>query len=334
MSIDTQTKQNNFNFKSIGRFFTKYGLAFVVLAVIAVFGILEPRMLTISNLMSVLTSACITAIAGMGLVVIMSSGEIDFAIGMEFTVAGIMLMMMVKFSGLNYWIVLVLVFIMLLIFGLLNAFFNIKIGEPAFLATMGTSLVAQFAAWQATGGFPVTYQGLPKIVTFWGQGLIFGIIPVPVVIFVVVSIIMIIYTERTKSGKKMYAVGSNPTACDFVGINYRREKLKGFVICAILAGLAGLIQSSQFNRANPAAGTTLLSTTLTALMLGATFLRPGVFNIPGTIIGSLLLSIIGNGLLMVSAPSYMQNFVTGAIMFTSVIIITIIRKNTEKVGNG
>ena len=330
MSVTTDTKVKK-NSKSVARFFTKYGLAFVLLIVMAVFAILEPRFIGYRNIFSILVSASITATAGMGFVVIMSSGEIDFAIGMEFALAGLIMMMMMKFSGLNFWIVFIIMFALMIVFGLLNAYLNITIGIPAFLATMGTSLIAQYIAWTMTGGLPISYLGLPKIVNFWGQGFLFGVIPVPILVFIVIATVMIIYTERTKSGKKMYAVGSNPTACNFVGINFRVEKLKGFVLCAVLACLAGFIQASNFNRAQPAAGQSIMMSCLTSLMLGALFLKPGVFNVPGTIIGAILVVAIGNGLTIVSAPSYMKDFVTGAIMIVAVVITTLIRKNSEKV---
>lgn len=321
--------------KSVGQFFTKYGLAFVLLVVMAIFGILEPRFLNYTNIFSILISASITSIAAMGFVVIMSSGEIDFAIGLEFSLAGIITLMMMKFSGLNFWIVILIVFFINLCFGAINAFLNITIGIPAFLATMGTSLIAQYAAWTLTGGLPVGYIGLPKIVNFFGQGKLFGKVPIPILIFVIMSIVMIIYTDQTKNGKKMYAVGSNPTACNFVGINFRKEKLKGFLMCAALATLAGFIQASAYNRAEPKSGSALMVSCLTALMLGALFLKPGVFNIPGTLIGAILVGSIANGLQMLSAPTYMKNFVTGGIMVAAVVITTLIRKNTEKIsGSG
>jgi ribose/xylose/arabinose/galactoside ABC-type transport system permease subunit len=320
--------------KSISQFFTKYGLAFVLLAVMAVFALLEPKFIGYKNIFSILISSSITAIAAMGFVVIMSSGEIDFAIGMEFSLAGIIMMMMMRFSGLNFWIVFPIMYLLMLTFGLFNAFLNISIGIPAFLATMGTSLIAKFVAWTLTGGLQVTYINLPKIVNYFGQGFLFKIIPVPIVIFIFVSIIMIIYTDRTKNGKKMYAVGSNPAACNFVGINFRIEKLKGFLICAALACTAGFIQASNYNRGQPDAGVNLMVSCLTSLMLGALFLKPGVFNIPGTIIGAILVGSIANGLQMLAAPTFMKNFVTGGIMLAAVVVTTIIRKNSEKVGSG
>jgi ribose/xylose/arabinose/galactoside ABC-type transport system permease subunit len=318
---------------SIGQFFTKFGLAFVLLGEMAIFGMFQPKFLNITNIFSILISATITSIAAMGFVVIMSSGEIDFAIGMEFGLAGVIFLMMSKFSGLNFWIILLIVFLINLCIGAINAFLNIKIGIPAFLATMGVSLIAQYAAWTLTGGLPVQYIGLPKIINF-GQAYLFKWLPFPIVLFVVVSIIMIIYTDQTKNGKKMYAVGSNPTACNYVGINFRIEKLKGFLICAALATLAGVLQASAYNRGQPNSGANLMVSCLTALMLGAMFLKPGVFNIPGTIVGAIMVGSIANGLQMMSAPTYMKNFVTGAVMLTAVVVTTLIRKNTEKVGSG
>jgi ribose/xylose/arabinose/galactoside ABC-type transport system permease subunit len=333
MSSNSATLTPSAN-NSVGRILTKYGLAFVLLIIMVIFGILEPKFFGYKNLLNILSSSSITAIAGMGFVVIMSSGEIDFSIGIEFALSGIFMMMVVEFSGLGFWFGIIVLLILLTTFGLINAFLNIKIGIPAFLATMGTSLILQYVATTLTGGYPIQYFDLPDIFYFWGQYRLFGVIPFPIVIFVVVAIVMIIYTDRTKSGKQMYAVGANPAACDYVGINFRKEKLKGFLICAILAGLAGFINTSLYNKGNPTEGSALLLSCITALMLGATFIKPGVFNIPGTIIGAILVTVIANGLLMVSAPSYLKDFVMGTVLFTAVVIITIIRKNSEKVGSG
>jgi ribose/xylose/arabinose/galactoside ABC-type transport system permease subunit len=319
---------------SFGTFFAKYGLAFMALLIMAGFALIEPRFLNVTNLLTIVTSTSVLGIIAIGITVVMSSGEIDFAVGMEYTVIAVLLgVILDKLIVQSYIVGLILVLGLSLLIGALNGFLNVKIGIPAFIATMGVAFVCQGFAYLLTGGglqFVSNNWG-PRF-TFLGQAFLFKVIPMPVVVLAIVSTIMYIYAERTTGGKTMYAVGSNVNATKYIGINAKKQKLIAFLICSFLAGLGGVMQGSLLNRVGPLmGGESALFSCLTALMLGACFLRPGVFNIPGTILGALIVTIFSNGFMMVSAPAWVRDLVLGAVMVAAVSIVTIIRRRSEKI---
>lgn len=107
--------------------------------------------------------------------------------------------------------------------------------------------------------------------------------------------------------------------------------MKAFMISAVLCGFAGMINSSQLNAATPYMGETTLVSLLTMLMLGATFYRIGVFNVPGTIVGALLVNIINNGMVLIGAATWQQYLVQGLVMLSAVTLVTLIKLKAKKI---
>lgn len=312
----------------------RFWLLFVLVFVSVIFGILRPEFFSPKNLLNILSSACLSSMVGIGLTCIMSSGEIDFSCGTQITTgATAMALLMTKFNVGSYGIAIAVTIVIMLLFGFLNAGLHIAVGIPAFIATMGTSFMMLGVVKMLTNGRNIfglsngTYSGF----TFLGQGYLFGLIPMPAVVLVIIAAIMMIYTERTRSGKYLYAVGSNSNACKYIGIDANKQKLKGFLLCALLCGIAGIVQGSMVNGASNASGSAMLNTALSVLMLGATFYRVGVYNIPGTIVASLLVTVVTNGMTMLNASPAAKGYVNSFILLLGVTLVSIIRKRSARV---
>ena len=322
------------NRSAAGSFFMKYWLLILTIAIAVCFGIPQPMFFRVDNLLNILSSACLTGIAGIGVTCVMATGEMDFSAGTSLTM-GALIMAKVVSTGFirNYYLAILFTLACLIAFGLLNAFLHIKVGMPSCIATMGSSYLVKGILKGLTNGssiYGVAGGNCNKLFTFLGQGYLFGVIPMPLVVLIIISIIMMFYTERTRSGKYLYAVGSNPTASRFIGIDDRKQKLKGFVLCAVLCGIAGILQGSMVNGASPTLGDSMMLNAITVLMLGATFLKIGVYNVPGTIVGAVLLAIISNALTMWGVQSYVNDFVQAAILFAAVSTVAILRRRISK----
>ena len=215
--------------------------------------------------------------------------------------------------------------------GLYNAFLHVKIGIPAFIATLGTSYLVKGIAKALTGSKNVNnLPEWPDVFTFMGQGYLFGVIPMPVIILVIVGAVVLFYTEYTRAGKYLYAVGSNPTACDYIGIDGKMQKIKGFFITALLCGLAGIMQGSQMNAASPTLGENMFVPALTTVFLGATYGKIGVFNVPGTLVGAVLYALINQGLLMITSELWLKDYVQGGMLLFALVMVIVIRKVGNK----
>lgn len=310
----------------------KYWVLLFTVLILLAFGIAEPRTLRVRNLLNIASSACLTAIAGIGATCVMSSGEFDLSAGSIMTMGAVLMVMFCKNLQMNYFLAIVLTLLCCAGLGLINAILHVNGRIPAFCATLSTSFILSGVAKGLTDGTDLL--GMSKVTvpyyTFLGQGYLFGVIPMPLVVLIVVSAIMIFFTELTRSGKFLYAVGSNPIACKYIGINARIQKYKGFMLCGLLCGLAGVVQGSMSNGATPTLGANMMIFAIIVLMIGAMFNKVGVFNIPGTIVGALLLAVVNNGLVMVDAAAWVKDLVLGSLLFASVSAVIIIRKRIAK----
>jgi ribose/xylose/arabinose/galactoside ABC-type transport system permease subunit len=318
-----------------GGFLTKYWLFFFTILVFIVFSVLQPRFLSVNNIMSMLSSTCILALTGMGETLIFCVGETDFAVGMELSLSAVFIAKVLDNPGMSrmYFPVFILTLIVGAAFGAVNVFLHAKIKIPSFVATLGTSLIATGIGKYLTDGGSISSRRWPAVYTLIGQGYIAGVIPISVVVTLAITIAMWVYSEKTKNGKLFYAVGSSPVTCKYVGINVAAQKVKAFILCALLCAIAGIMQTSMLRSATPYMGSDTLNSSLTVLMLGATFIKPGVFNIPGTIVASVLLRIISFGLTMLGAPSFAFDLAQGGLLLFAISLVTLIhRKQSKSIG--
>lgn len=307
----------------------KYGLLIITIFVCIIFSVLRPTFYGMGNIINIISSTVVLGISGLGLSLVMITGEVDFACGAELAAGGCIVAVMAK-NGINYFVAVTIAILACALIGTVNGILHTRVGIPGFIATMGVSFVVDGINKMITGSTRVFSSTWGDIFVTIGQKRIGGTIPISVIILIVIAILILIYTEGMTSGRKLYAVGSNSDACKYVGIDARQEKMKAFIISAILCGIGGIINASQLNAATPYMGDTTLVSLLTMLMLGATFYRSGVFNVPGTIVGALLVNIINNGMVLMGAQTWQQYVVQGAIMLFAVTVITIMKIRARK----
>lgn len=308
---------------------SKYALLIFTIMVSVVFIILQPTFISLGNVMNIIGSTVVLCIASLGLSLVMITGEIDFACGSELA-AGACILAVLARAGVNYFAALVMGLIFCGIIGCINGILHTRVGIPGFIATMGVSFILDGFNKMITKSSRVFSASWGKIFVMLGQKRIGNIIPVSVIVLIFVAAAILIYTEGMTNGRKLYAVGSNDSACKYIGIDSKKEKMKAFIISAVLCGLAGMINASQLNAASPYMGETTLVNLLTMLMLGATFYRIGVFNVPGTIVGALLVNIINNGMVLNGAKTWQQYLVQGIIMLSAVTLVTLLKIRAKK----
>ncbi len=323
-------KHRSFN---LSVFLGKYWLAILTVATFAVFSVIEPKFFSWNNFMVILCQASITCVIAIGNTFIMAAGELDFSSGTQCAAATVIMGLLLKQANFKSYIGAVIITLAFMaLFGCFNAFVHITLGLPAFIATFGTSYLLQGIFRVITGDRMYNnLQAWPDSFTFLGQGYLFGVIPVLVVVLIVLSIIAALYTERTRWGRYLYALGSNPTACDYLGINARVQKLRGFILCSLFSAMAGIMQGSMANMASINVGSSTMMTAITVIFVGATFLKNGVFNVPGTIIASFLLSMLDNGLTMAGSGAWFRDFIQGVMLLGSLVLVMVFRQRAMQV---
>lgn len=309
----------------------KYGLLGLAVLLFIIFGIIEPYFSRASNILDIFRTASIYGICSLGLSLVMISGEIDFACGIEMAMGGVSIALLLDSDVFHsFFLGTIVVLLLAAVFGLVNWFLHCKVGIPAFIATMGTSLFVKGILMNLTQSARVFSAKWPDNFKTLGSGRLFDVVPYPAIAFLILSAVMLFYTERTVSGKKLYAVGSNGNTCRYIGINPSREKLKAFVLCAVFSAFAGVIHASTNGGAIYSLGDNALINGFTILMLGATFYRIGVYNVPGTIVGAVIISALDNGLTMIGAGTVEKYLVKGLVMLVAIFTVNMLRKTAVK----
>lgn len=304
----------------------KYFLLIMLIFVTVAFGILQPAFYNITNIMDILRTAGVIGIMALGCMLVMSTGELNWAMGAQFTMAaGIVGRLMATASPKMYVPAILLACAAAVVTGLLTGVFVIEIGVPSFIASLAMETVLmgvnKLLADNGTYYAPTWGDYFTKI----GQGYLFNVIPMPVVIFLILAIIIHVFYEHTSTGRHFCAVGANVVASKQVGLNVNRLKYLAFALGALMCAFAGIIQSSISKNVALSAGSELLMPALCTTMLGATFLKPGKYNIPGTVVAAILMILIENGVVSAGGSFYVKDLIQGAICIVAVGIIAVVR---------
>lgn len=315
---------------SISGILQKYLLLIAVFVVAIIFGMVENSFFKPSNLVEVVRAAAIIGLMGLGETAVQAAGEMDFAVGAETSFGAVMIAIMMTSLNMNFVVAFFLTMLLVIIIGMLNSLIVVKVGIPSFVATLGMNTFINGINKYLTGGGTYYSTHWPEGFSVLGKSSLFGAIPMPAVLLVVGTLIMWVFLAKTRTGRYIYSVGANPNAARNVGINVGKHKMIAFIVCSVCGGFAGMLQCSILNAATPTAGDSNFLKALSTCMLGATFLTPGVHNIPGTFVGAIMLGIIDNGLTMVGASYFMKDIINGLVLILAVGMVSLSQKRTKK----
>ena len=200
--------------------------------------------------------------------------------------------------------------------GYINGALIAYTGIPPFIATLGMMIVARGAALLYSDGRPVS--SLIESYQWIGQGNIAGL-PVPVVIFIVMAFVSYILLNYTRFGKYAYAIGGNETAAYVSGINVNKYKILVYTYAGLLAGIAALILAARINSGQPGLGVMYELDAIAAATVGGVSHAGGIGTIQGTIIGTMIMGVLQNGLDLLNVSAYWQQIVKGLVIIFAVM---------------
>lgn len=292
-----------------------YALYAAFLVLIVFFSITSPVFFSTDNFANIGRQTALVTIMAVGMTFIIITAEIDLSVASVLALAGVMSAMSMQVVN-NWFIGGVVGLATGTIVGLINGILTTRLAIPSFLVTLGMLGVARGLAMVVTDTAPVLISNETYFKVF-GEGDLLGI-PVPIVWTIVVLIIGGVLLHFTTFGRKVFATGGNATAARYSGINTSRIKITAFMITGCLAGLAALILSARGHAARPDIAIGLELDVIAAVILGGTSLFGGRGAIVGTLIGSLIIGIMNNGLVLVGVSSSWQIAVKGAIIILAV----------------
>ncbi len=301
------------------------GLLVVLVLMIVGFWLKEPAFLNLSNLFNILQGVAVVAILAVGVTVTLSVGGFDLSVGSvaaSAVMAASYAMVIWRFDAAG---AMVVVLFMGAAIGLINGLLIIRLGIPDLLATLSTMFLLAGLQLIPTGGRSITAgMILPSGATapgaydpaflLLGRLRLWDLVPLPVVIMAVIAVVFWFFMERTRWGRVVYAIGGNETAAHLAGAPTKRYRLSAYVISATLASLGGLIVAARVGRGDVSSGASLLLDAVAASLIGFAVLDKRRPNVLGAVVGAIFVGVLLNGLTILNAPYYTQDFVKGAVL--------------------
>ncbi len=291
-------------------------LAIALFLLASVWAFLSPYFLTLQNIMNVLMFASILAIKASGLTVSMILGGMDISQNAVGAVTGL-LCALFSVMGAPWWVILIMVVVLGLLMGVVNATLISVFKIAAIITTLGTMQIFRGTAWLIKDA---TVMMTDPVLINLGRGRLFGVVPYVTIIAVAILIIVYYTLNFTSFGRKVYMVGGNERASYLSGINVNRVKFAAFVISGLTAGIAGFLLACQVGAALPQSGAGTEMSAIAAVILGGISLSGGKGKLSGTILGILILQTINNGLTLLSINAYWQMVVSGGVLLVAVMI--------------
>lgn len=282
-----------------------------LLLMIALFTIIDPAYIRLSNLIDIIKQATINGILAIAITFAIVSGGIDLALGCTFaivivavgelTVLGLHPLLAVLVGALIGWVL-----------GSVNGVLVAKMKLQPFIATLATMSVYRGLAYVTTGGWPIL--GVPNKYRHLFTTKVFGSIPISVFVFIAIAIFSDILLRKTKYGNQLFAVGGNEEAAKLSGINVDKVKIIAYSLCGFCISFAGMIYLANLGSGEPASGQGYELDAIAASAIGGTRMSGGKATTLGTVLGALLLAALKIGLIITGVSTFWQYIVTGIII--------------------
>ena len=292
------------------------------------FSFVNDRFLNSRNFMVILATYPELALVALGITILMISGEFDLSVGSVFAVSPIVTMILIADYELNFILSIFFGIFSAAIIGFINAITTVKFKIPSFIATLGMLFMARSLAVVISDGFP---PSVPKDLPIeWLVGRV-DMLRVSIFWLIGIAIICNYVLKKTNLGNWIFATGENKDAAKDLGINTFRVKVICFVLCSVLAGFAGIIQSFRIGSVITSLGQGLELQAIASAVVGGASLMGGIGSAFGALIGTLLLSIIDNILILSRIDGNWFKFAVGALIVIAVILNTITKNSADKI---
>jgi len=264
---------------------------------------------------SMISGQAITCLAALALVPAIAAGVVDLAVGAEVGLGAILAAWLMARHHVAVPLAIMLALLCGVGVGVVNWALITRAKVPPFIATLGMSSVVLAVIQWVSGGIQIL--NLPSGFGSIASTQILGL-QLPVYVLLVIALLMWYVLERTPTGRRLHATGANPEAARLAGIRTSRVILSATVTCAVIAGVAGLLESSQLSTGDPTVGPGYLLPAIAAVFLGSTQLRDGRMNVWGTVIGAYVIATGVMGLQLAGAPVWTPDMFDGVVLIVAV----------------
>lgn len=289
------------------------------------FGIMNPMFFSSRNIANLLRQIAPILLIGIGQSFVLITGNIDLSIG-SLVGMSCMISATLMCKGINPWFAVVLTIICCLLMGFLNGFLVSFCKLPPFIATLGTMTIARGIAQIANGNYNTDSIGeaAEGFRNFFYYGKTFGVFNT-IWIAIILWLIFNFYLTRTRTGRHIYAIGSNVDAARLSGVNVTSTTIKAYLVSAFVSCVVGLITCATSGMGTMDSGNMYEMYAVAASVIGGVSTLGGQGLLFGTVIGASIWQVLQNGLQFAGAPVAIRNIVIGIIVILSVLFDIVIR---------
>ena len=310
----------------VKRIWREYSIVVVFVAILLISGAAAPRFLSPGNLLNILRNTSVVGSIALGMTFVVIAGGIDLSAGPVMATAGAVLILIqrMKAPDGSPLVPLALAILACLAvataFGFLNGVIITKAKLPPFIVTLAIGIMARSITMYFCRGATIMGNNLPSF-TQIGNGSLFGIVPYPFIVAMVIAVAFHVILTRTKFGTYVFAVGGNQNAAMYSGIKVDRIKILTYMIVGLCTGVAATLEMSRMVAvAAASSGNQYEFEAITAVIVGGTALAGGRGRVVGTIVGFIVLGIVNNMMIMLNISPYLSGAVKGAVILFAVLL--------------
>jgi ribose transport system permease protein len=315
--------------RALSFYLERWGAVAVMVALFVIFSLLKPQTFpTWQNITTLLSTQAILAILAIGLLVPLAAGEFDLSIGYTLGFTAMVAAVLTGQHGVPVPLAVVISILAGALVGVVNGLAVVKVRINAFIATLGAGTVLSgLTIWISHGN--VVYQGIPQSLLSIGRT---QIVRLPLTVFYTFALVLIFvyFLEHTPTGRYIHAIGVGRETVRLAGIATDRLRIAAFVISGGMAGVAGVLQTATVGSAHPDTGPDFLLPAFAAAFLGATTIKPGRFNVLGTVVALFLLAIGIAGLQQLGAPFWVSPVFNGGALLVAVGLAAVRRVRSSR----
>jgi len=297
-------------------------LAFASLIILIIFfSIASSNFLQWSNISGILLSTTVIGVLALGTTLVIITGGIDLSIGTGMTLCSVMTGVFLVYMDLPIVIGVLGGILTGALIGFISGFSVSILRIPPFIATLAMMMVAKGLALVISGASPIYFNDVKGFNNIALGSIVPGLpIPNGILVFFLMVLIGGVLLSKTIVGRYTFSIGSNEEATRLSGINVNKWKMIIYTIAGSFTGIAGVLMASRLNSAQPALGQGYELEAIAAVVIGGTSLSGGRGSIVGTMIGALIMSVLTNGLRILSIPQEWQTVVIGIVIIIAVYI--------------
>lgn len=269
-----------------------------------------------NNLSSIARQIAVSAMLGIGFTVVLAAGGVDLSVGHMLSFVGVVYAIFSLHMPL--FLAVVLAIIVGALCGMVNGTISVKLNLPPFIVTLAMAQVYRGFAFLLCNGKSV--NGLSAGVKYLGQGLIFGVIPISLVITIVLAALMAVVLYRTRYGRYIIATGGNAEAANVSGINVSAIKISSYVVMGACVAIGAIVLTGRVSMAAPGAGAGMEMDAIAAVVIGGTPMSGGKAKVGSTVFGCLVIGVMNNLLNLTDVSSFWQWVAKGCIIILAILI--------------